>query len=78
MEVYQKLDGYVYEYMMNIYIYIYIYIHIRRKYGRKVDSISSQQRTVTNYIEKEKNEPFPKTQAFRFISTVESITKVRL
>ena len=40
--------------------------------------VSSQQRTVTNYIEKEKNEPFPKTQAFRFISTVESITKVRL
>ena len=32
--------------------------------------VSFQQRTVTNYLAKEKTEPFPKTQAsFRVIST---------
>ena len=42
-----------------MYIYIYIYTYILG---------NSRQRTVTNYIAKEKTEPFPKTQAsFRFM-----------
>ena len=41
---------------------------LNRSQRPKPRFVSFQQRTVTNYIEKEKTEPFPKTQAsFRFM-----------
>ena len=61
MKLYQKLDWYVYGYI--IYIITSKKKRLNRSQRPKPHFVSFKQRTVTNYSEKEKTEPFPKTQA---------------